>query len=125
MEGRLSDNYPINVKPINWREQYIIDEAKAWLDENIFKSNLNPEDEHIQNVINLGRDVALPFLFELLRENNHEEGMYMWFCSMCISDMLKDEITIEGYMPIMEWTKNMLSLYDSGIIMEYILKDDK
>jgi hypothetical protein len=39
--------------------------------------------------------------------------------------MLKDELTIEGYMPITEWTKNMLSLYDSGIIMEYILKDDK
>ena len=35
MDKKISDSYPINVKPITWREKYIIDEAKAWLDENI------------------------------------------------------------------------------------------
>lgn len=121
---RISDGYPINVKPTNWEEKYIIEEAKTWLDNNIFKSSLD-RDEHVQNVINLGRDVALPFMMELLRENNHEEGMYMWFCGMVIDSLLKDEIKVEGYMPIMEWTKNILALYDNGFIKTSNSNNDK
>ena len=112
---RISDSYPINVKPITWREQYIIDEAKAWLDENIFKSSFG-KDQHVMNVVDLGREDVLPFIMELLRENNHNEGMYIWFCSMVIDELLKDEISVEGYMPITEWSKNILALYDNGII---------
>ena len=121
---RISDNYPIQLKPTNETEQYIIEEAKLWLDNNIFSSVINI-DEHMQNVINLGREAALPFMFELLRENNHEEGMYMWFCSCIISEFLKDELHVEGYMPITEWTKGILKLYDEGFVNKALDKDEE
>ena len=107
---RISDDYPINAKPINWREQYIIDEAKAWLDENAFKSSMNI-DEHVNNVIDLGRDAVIPFMMELLRENIND-GIYMHFCCMVINEFLKDEIKVEGYVPITEWAKTVLNIYD-------------
>lgn len=115
MEGRISDGYPIKVEPANDDERFIIEEAKLWLDNNIYKSSLD-KDEHVNNVINLGKEKVFPFIFELLRENNHSEGMYLWFCSMIIDSLLKDEIKVGGYMPIMEWTKNILALYDNGFI---------
>ena len=114
-KARISDSYPINVKPVKWEEEYIIEKAKNWLDNNIIKSTMF-RDENINDVINLGREAALPFMFELLRENNHDQGMYLWFCSMIIDEFLKDEIEVEGYMPITEWGKNVLALYDNGFI---------
>ena len=53
---RASDDFPINIIPKNDEEKNIIEEAKLWLDENIFNSRLG-FDEHINNVIKLGRKI--------------------------------------------------------------------
>jgi len=112
METRLSDNWPINVIPKNDEEKYIIEEAKLWLDENCFKSCLGI-DEHIDNVIQLGRKIT-PFIIEMMRENNTETGMYTHFLLAVITKLYEGEIEFKGYCSPSWYMNTLIQLYDNG-----------
>lgn len=112
METRLSDNFPINVIPKNNEEKYIIEEAKLWLDENILKSCIGI-DEHIQNVIKLGRNIT-PFIIEIMRENNTETGMYTHFLLAVITKLYEGKIKFKGYCPPSWCMNTLIQLYDNG-----------
>ena len=110
---RMSDDFPINVIPKNDDEKYIIEEAKLWLDENCFKSSLNPYEQHINNVVNLGRKIT-PFIIDIMRENNNEEGMYTHFLLEVICRLYEGEIEFKGYCPPSWCINTFIQLYDNG-----------
>lgn len=110
---RISDSFPILVKARTDEERYIIEEMKSYLDETIFLSNLAP-NEHIDNVVALGKK-NIDFLMELVKENNHPQGMYSHFLIDVIFTLYKDDIEIEGYLGVDGCMKLLLDLYDRGV----------
>lgn len=112
MGTRISDSYPINVIPKNDEEKYVIKEAKLWLNDNMFKSNLG-FDEHVNNVVALGRKIT-PFIIEMMRENNTESGMYSHFLLAVITKLYEGEIRFEGYCPPSWCMKTLIELYNTG-----------
>lgn len=109
---RFSDGFPINVIPKSDDEKYIIEEAKLWLDKNCFSSCLGI-DEHIDNVIKLGRKIT-PFIIEIMRENKEEDGMYGHFLLAVITKLYEGEIRFEGYCPPSWCINTLIQLYDNG-----------
>lgn len=112
MSVNISECYPISAVPKTDEEKYILEEAYNWINDNAFKSSLG-YDEHIENVVKLGRK-NVPFIIEIMRENNHKEGMYWHFLLGIMCKLYEDEIKFEGYCPP-EWCMNMfIQLYDIG-----------
>ena len=118
---RVSDNFPINIIPETDEEKYIIEEAKLYLDETIFSSIWGP-NEHVDNVISLGRK-NVDFLIKFLKENtNHKEGMYSHFLIDVLFGLYKDDLKIEGYLGVDGCIKALIHLYDTGILK--LIDDD-
>ena len=111
---RISDIYPIKTKPSNDEEKYIIEEAKAWLDENAFSSCLG-SSPHIDNVVALGKKNT-DFLMKLIKENNHKEGMYSHFLLAIMFTLYKEEIQVEGYLGVDGCMSCLIQIYDDGLM---------
>lgn len=109
---RASNDFPIKVIPKNDEEKYVIEEAKLWLNDNMFKSNLG-FDEHVNNVVALGRKIT-PFIIEMMRENNTESGMYSHFLLAVMIKLYEGELKFEGYCPPSWCMKTLIELYDNG-----------
>lgn len=111
---RISDNYPIGVEVKTDEERYIVEEAKKYLDETMFSSVWGPND-HVTNVVTLGKG-NLEFLMEMIRENNHPQGMYSHFLIDVILKLYKDDLKIDGYLGVDGCMKALLKLYDDGVL---------
>lgn len=111
---RMSDNYPIGVEAKTNEERYIVEEAKKYLDETALSSLWGPND-HVSNVVKLGKG-NLEFLMEMMRENNHPQGMYSHFLIDVILGLYKDDLKIEGYLGVDGCMKALLKLYDDGVL---------
>jgi hypothetical protein len=116
--------HPIKIKATNEEEEYILEEARIWLQENMFSSIMNPNNPHISNVVALGKKHT-PFLMEFLRENDHPQGMYTHFLLDVIFRLYKDEIKVNGYLGVDGCTKLLLKVYDSGMMADFISMDDE
>lgn len=112
--SRVSDNYPIDVEAKTDEERYIVEEAKKYLDETMFSSVWGPND-HVTNVVKLGKG-NLEFLMEMMRENNHPQGMYSHFLIDVILGLYKDDLKIDGYLGVDGCMKALLKLYDDGVL---------
>lgn len=111
---RASDSFPITVTPLKWSHKYIIEEAKAYLDETILSSHWGP-NEHVDNVVNLGKHNS-SFIMEFMRSDYKEhDNMYSHFLLDVIAG-LYPEIKFEGYVGIDGAIKTYLALYDNGFI---------
>lgn len=111
---RVSGGYPIGVEAKTDEERYIVEEAKKYLDETMFSSVWGP-NEHVDNVVELGKG-NLEFLMEMMRENNHPQGMYSHFLIDVILGLYKDDLKIEGYLGVDGCMKALLGLYDQGVL---------
>lgn len=111
---RISDGYPIGVEAKTDEERYIVEEAKKYLDETMFSSVWSP-NEHVDNVVELGKG-NLEFLMEMMRENNHPQGMYSHFLIDVILGLYKDDLKIDGYLGVDGCMKALLKLYDDGVL---------
>lgn len=111
---RVSDNYPIGVEAKTDEERYIVEEAKKYLDETIL-SSVWGENEHVDNVVKLGRK-NIDFLMEMMRENNHPQGMYSHFLIDVVFKLYEDDLKIEGYLGVDGCMQSLLKLYDEGVL---------
>lgn len=111
---RISDSYPIGVKAKTDEERYIVEEAKKYLDETALSSLWGP-NEHVDNVVELGKG-NLEFLMEMMRENNHPQGMYSHFLIDVILGLYKDDLKIKGYIGVDGLKEGLLKLYDGGVL---------
>lgn len=107
----LPKRYLFTLKPKNDTEQYILDEAQKWLEENMFMSSFNPEDEHVKNVVNLGREI-MPFLVEMAKESKKKDYIYCHFLLMVMFDLYRDEIEVHGYIPPTSCLDMFVSMYE-------------
>lgn len=112
--SRVSDNYPIGVEVKTDEERYIVEEAKKYLDETAL-SSVWSENEHMDNVVKLGRK-NIDFLMEMMRENNHPQGMYSHFLIDVVFKLYEDDLKIEGYLGVDGCMKALLGLYDQGVL---------
>jgi len=111
---RVSDSYPISVEVKTDEERYIVEEAKKYLDETAF-SSVWRENEHVDNVVKLRRK-NINFLMEMMRENNHPQGMYSHFLIDVVFKLYEDDLKIEGYLGVDGCMQSLLELYDQGVL---------
>ena len=117
MMERFSDLDPIKTQPTNGEESYIIEEAKLYLDETALSSIWGP-NKHVDNVVALGRKNT-PFLMELVKENDHPQGMYAHFLIDVMFALYKDEIDnlgIKGHLGVDGCMKLLIKMYNKGLI---------
>lgn len=112
------DICPIKTEPTNDEERYIIEEAKAYLNETALSSIWVP-NQHVDNVIALGKKNT-DFLMKLVKENNHPQGMYSHFLIDVMFGLYKDDLTIEGYLGVSGCMKCLIQLYDSGFMSKFM-----
>lgn len=110
--------WPIKIKPTNEEEEYILNEARAYLKETVFLSTWGP-NEHVDNVVKLGRKNT-KFLMEFLRENDHPQGMYSHFLLDVLFELYRDEIRVDGYLGVDGCIKLLLKIYDSGLMEKFL-----
>lgn len=108
------DLYPIKTEPTNDEERYIIEEAKAYVDETAISSIWAP-NQHVDNVIALGKKNT-DFLMKLVKENNHPQGMYSHFLIDVMFGLYKDDFQVEGYLGVDGCMKALIYMYDNGIM---------
>jgi len=106
----------IKIKPSNKEEQYILDEARKYLNETRFSSVWHPNN-HVDNVVNLGRKNT-KFLIEFLRENDNPQGMYSHFLIDVLYKLYEDDIKVEGFLGVSGCVKLLLKLYDKGLLKD-------
>lgn len=111
---RISDSYQIGIEAKTDDERYIVEEAKKYLDETAISSIWGP-NEHVDNVVKLGKG-NLEFLMEMMRENNHPQGMYSHFLIDVILGLYRDDLKIDGYLGVDGCMKALLGLYDDGVL---------
>lgn len=111
---RASDSYPIGVEVKTDEERYIVEEAKKYLDETAM-SSVWSENEHVDNVVKLGRK-NIDFLMEMMRENNHPQGMYSHFLIDVVFKLYENDLKIEGYLGVDGCMQALLKLYDEGVL---------
>lgn len=105
--------YPLILKPKTETEQYIIDEAQKWFEENRFNSIINNDDVHVKNVVALGKEI-MPFLIEMAKESKKKNYIYCHFLLMVIFDLYKDEIEVKGYIPPTTCLDMIVSIYENN-----------
>lgn len=110
---RLSDSCPIKIKPTNAEEEYILEEAKLYLDETAFSSIWAP-NKHVDNVIALGKKNT-NFLMEFIKENNHPQGMYSHFLLDVMFGLYKDDLKVEGYLGVDGCMSCLIQIYEAGL----------
>lgn len=108
------DLYPIKTEPTNDEERYIIEEAKAYVEETAISSIWAP-NQHVDNVIALGKKNT-DFLMKLVKENNHPQGMFSHFLIDVMFGLYKDDIKVEGYLGVRGCMECLIKLYDHGLL---------
>ena len=119
---RLSDYNPIKLQPTNKEEEYILEEARVYLDETGLSSHWAPSP-HVDNVIALGKKNT-PFLIEFLRENDNPQGLYSHFLIDVLFGLYKDDIKVEGYLGVTGCVKLLIKMYDSGVLYKEEKEDE-
>lgn len=113
----MEELWPIKLQPKNKEEEYILDEARAFLKETMFLSYWVP-NSHVDNVVKLGKKNT-KFLIEFAKENNHKQGMYSHFILDVLYTLYKDDIKVEGYLGVSGCMNLIIKMYEKEL-----LKDD-